>query len=106
MISFLIAIALYVFGFYVSSANYVKAIQLIMGGEFTFSFWVLVIGLGTLFPLAFVTYELMPHFNEKAKSRNHNPWLIGLATSSVLFGGFVLRYVVVYAGQMAKAISS
>ncbi len=101
MILFLIAIFLYIFGFYGSSANYAKAIKLIMGGEFTFSFWVLALGLGTLFPLGFVAYELIPHFNQNAKSRNHNSWLFGLATVSVLVGGFVLRYVVVYAGQVA-----
>ena len=78
MISFLIVISLYIFGFYVSSSSYVKAIQLIMGGEFTFSFWVLVIGLGTAFPLIFSAYELIPHFNENAKSRNHSPLLVGI----------------------------
>ena len=38
--------------------------------------------------------------------RAHNPWISGAVTASVLLGGFILRYVVVYAGQMAKVIPS
>ena len=37
--------------------------------------------------------------------RPHSPWLSGVVTASVLLGGFMLRYVVVYAGQMAKIVS-
>ncbi len=38
--------------------------------------------------------------------REHNPWISGAVTVSVLTGGFVLRYVVVYAGQVTKIVTT
>jgi len=38
--------------------------------------------------------------------REHNPWISGVITTSVLIGGFAMRYVVIYAGQMAQIITS
>ena len=38
--------------------------------------------------------------------RKHNRWISGAVTASVLLGGFMLRYVVVYAGQVARVIAS
>jgi len=51
-------------------------------------------------------HKLIPHFISRVAVREHNPWISGVATLSVLAGGFVLRYVVVYAGQMAKMIAT
>jgi CheY-like chemotaxis protein len=62
-------------------------------------------GIGILFPLALELYELSPRLLKKGEMRPHNPWLSGIVTASVLLGGFMLRYVVVYAGQMAKIVS-
>ena len=58
-----------------------------------------------LLPLALELYELSPRLLKKGEMRPHSPWLSGVVTASVLLGGFMLRYVVVYAGQMAKIIS-
>jgi formate-dependent nitrite reductase membrane component NrfD len=49
---------------------------------------------------------LIPHFIKHVALREHNPWISGAVTASVLFGGFLLRYVVVYAGQMAQVIAT
>jgi len=106
MIFSIIAISLFIFGLYVSSRSSVEAARLIMGGEFSFLFWGLVIGIGILLPLALELYELFPRLINKVELRAHNPWISGAVTASVLLGGFVLRYVVVYAGQMAKIIPS
>ncbi|MBM4331247.1 MAG: hypothetical protein FJ117_08510 [Deltaproteobacteria bacterium] len=106
MILSIIAVLLFIFGLYASPRSSVEAAQLIMGGEFTFLFWGLVVGLGILFPLALEVYELIPHFIKHAALREHNPWISGAVTGSVLFGGFLLRYVVVYAGQIAQVIAS
>ena len=38
--------------------------------------------------------------------REHNPWISGAVTVSVLAGGFILRYVIVYAGQVAKIVAT
>jgi formate-dependent nitrite reductase membrane component NrfD len=106
MILSIIAILLFIFGLYTSSRSSVEAAGLIMGGEFTFLFWGLAVVVGVLVPLCLEVYELLPHFISRTAMREHNPWLSGVVTLSVLVGGFFLRYVVVYAGQVASAIAA
>ena len=106
MILSIIAVLLFIFGLYSSPRSSVEAAGLIMGGQFTFLFWGIAVGLGILFPLALEVSEMIPHFNKDIKPREHNPWISGVITVSILAGGFILRYVVVYAGQMAQVISS
>jgi len=105
MILSIIAILLFVFGLYTSSRSSVEAAGLIMGGEFTFLFWGLAVVVGVLLPLSLEVYELIPHFIHRSAMLEHNPWISGVVTLSVLAGGFVLRYVVVYAGQAANIVA-
>jgi hypothetical protein len=104
MILSIIAVLLFIFGLYTSPRSSVESAHLIMGGEFTFLFWTLAVGVGILFPLALEVYELLPHFIKQVTIREHNPWLSGVVATSILLGGFMLRYVVVYAGQIAQVI--
>ena len=97
MVLSIIAILLFVFGLYSSPRGSVEAAGLIMGGQFTFLFWGLVVGVGTFFPLFLELYEMI-----RASAARHNPWLSAVVTLSVLAGGFILRYVVVYAGQATQ----
>ncbi len=106
MVFAIISVTLFVLGLYVSPRNSPEAVHLIMGGPFTLLFWVVVVGIGILIPFAFEVYELIPHYIEQVELREHKPWVSGIITLSVLIGGFVLRYVVIYAGQMVQAISS
>jgi len=106
MVFSLIAVFLFILGLYVSPRSSVEAAQLVMGGDFTFLFWVIAVGVGILFPMALETYELIPHFIKRVNLREHKPWISGMAASSVLLGGLILRYVIVYAGQMAQVIAS
>jgi formate-dependent nitrite reductase membrane component NrfD len=106
MVFSIIAVFLFILGLYVSPRSSVAAVHLIMGGEFTFLFWFLVVGIGILVPLSLEVYELIPHYIQQAELREHNPWISGIITTSVLIGGFAMRYIVVYAGQMARIITS
>ena len=106
MILSIIAILLFIFGLYTSPRSSVEAAHLIMGGEFTFLFWGLAVVVGLLLPLSLEVYELIPHFISHTAMRQHNPWISGVVSVSVLAGGFILRYVVVYAGQMAKIVTT
>ncbi len=106
MVFSIIAVFLFVLGLYVSPRSSVAAVHLIMGGEFTFLFWFFVVGLGILVPLSLEIYELIPHYIKQVELREHNPWISGVITTSVLIGGFVMRYIVIYAGQMAHIITS
>lgn len=106
MVFSIIAIFLFILGLYVSPRSSVVAVHLIMGGEFTFLFWTIVVGLGVFVPLVLEVYELIPHYIKRVELREHNPWISGIITTSVLIGGFMMRYIVIYAGQMAKIITS
>jgi formate-dependent nitrite reductase membrane component NrfD len=97
MVLSIIAILLFVFGLYASPRSSVEAVGLIMGGHFTFLFWGLVVVVGTLLPFSLEVYEIV-----RTSAVKHNPWISGVVTVAVLTGGFILRYVVVYAGQAAK----
>jgi formate-dependent nitrite reductase membrane component NrfD len=105
MVFSVIAVFLFILGLYVSPRSSMAAVHLIMGGPFTLLFWGIVVGVGILIPLALEVYELIPHYIEQVEMRDHNPWISGIITLSVLVGGFMMRYVVIYAGQMAQMVT-
>src|SRR4030043_2350858 len=106
MVFSIIGVFLFILGLYVSPRGSVAAVHLIKGGEFTLLFWLVVGGGGILLPLALEVYELIPHYIVHVELKEHNPWISGIITTSVLIGGFTMRYVVVYAGQMSQIITS
>jgi formate-dependent nitrite reductase membrane component NrfD len=106
MVFSIIAVFLFILGLYVSPRSSVTAVYLIMGGKFTLLFWSVVVGVGIIIPLAFEVYELIPYYIKHVELREHNPWISGIITTSILIGGFTMRYIVIYAGQMAQVISS
>ncbi len=84
-------IALLLVGLLSSSAAHAEAARLLLGGPFTAVFWVGVVGLGILLPLTIQALAL-------ARRIGHSP----LAPALVLLGGLLLRFVIVYAGQMRR----
>ncbi len=78
-----------------------QALWLILGGPYTVVFWVFFLGLGLLVPLGIEVYELAPSLL-KGKSFHGNRNLALAASCLVLFGGFLLRYIFVYAGQLSS----
>ncbi|WP_257310234.1 NrfD/PsrC family molybdoenzyme membrane anchor subunit [Geothrix fuzhouensis] len=84
-----------------SSLAVKQALSLILGGPYTFVFWGPFLVMGLLVPLAIEVYELAPNIfkgHEFHGSRN----LALTAAGLVLIGGFLLRYIFVYAGQVSS----
>lgn len=75
-----------------------QALELILGGPYTFAFWVLFLGVGLLVPLALELWEMKPFLLERAQL-HHNKPLAAAAALLILLGGYVLRYIFVFAGQ-------
>ncbi len=78
-----------------------QALKLILGGPFTFAFWVLFLAIGLLLPLALELWEMRPVLLDRGPL-HAGRLLAGVSAALILFGGFVLRYVFVYAGQMSS----
>lgn len=74
------------------------SLLLILGGPFTLAFWVLFMGLGLLVPLFFEVRELAPALVSGAPL-HHDRRLAALTAALVVFGGYTLRWIFVYAGQ-------
>jgi formate-dependent nitrite reductase membrane component NrfD len=81
-------IAMYLIGLRSASLAHASAAQLLLGGPYTAVFWVGVILLGLVLPLAIQT--LMA-----TRRIAHTP----VGPALVLLGGLVLRFVLVFAGQ-------
>jgi formate-dependent nitrite reductase membrane component NrfD len=75
-----------------------RSLELILGGPYTLVFWVWFIGAGLLVPLLLEIWEVMPALLRGA-AFHHNRRLAGATALLVLGGGYVLRYIFVYAGQ-------
>jgi formate-dependent nitrite reductase membrane component NrfD len=78
-----------------------SSLELILGGPFTVVFWLLFIGMGLLAPMALEVWEVAPALARGAPL-HHNRRLAGLTAVLVICGGYLLRYIFVYAGQISS----
>ncbi len=77
------------------------SLELILGGPFTVLFWVFFLGIGLLLPLGIEVVESLPALLSRATVR-YNQRLPAVTAVLVLGGGFLLRYIFVFAGQMSR----
>jgi len=98
-----ISLSFLIMGLYQTTEHGNYAVAVIMGGPLTVVFWLGVIVVGMLLPLIYGLFEMLSPFSG-AEEKRHKPLLALLVSSSVLIGGFMLRYVVVYAGQLTGPI--
>lgn len=77
------------------------SLELILGGPYTLPFWIVFMGAGLLVPLVFEAWELAPAVLSKA-ALHHNRRRAALVGGLVLLGGYMLRYIFVYAGQASS----
>ena len=76
------------------------SLRLILGGPFTILFWVFFLGLGLLTPLVIEITELVPVMLSNREFHYRRSIASGTALL-ILVGGFLLRYIFVFAGQMS-----
>jgi formate-dependent nitrite reductase membrane component NrfD len=76
------------------------SLQLILGGPFTILFWLFFLGLGLLTPLVIELKELVPVVVSN-REFHYNRFVTAGAAVLILGGGFLLRYIFVFAGQMS-----
>jgi formate-dependent nitrite reductase membrane component NrfD len=90
LVTELVFILLYLIGLVTATQVHAEAAWLLLGGPYTAAFWVFVVGLGVLVPL-FIQLLAVNH------RIHHQP----LAPILVIVGGILLRFVIVYAGQLS-----
>jgi len=78
-------------GFLASTQVQIDAAKMFLGGSYTMAFWIFVVILGMLIPAMLEIMEL---------GKFHIPAI--LPAILVIFGSFMLRFVIVYAGQMSR----
>jgi formate-dependent nitrite reductase membrane component NrfD len=87
-------IGLFLVGLLTAGAVHANAARLLLGGPYTATFWVFVVGLGILLPLAI-----------QALMASHRIGHTVIAPLLVMLGGLALRFVIVQAGQYSHWIS-
>jgi protein NrfD len=85
----LVLVALFLINLATGSGQQIEALQSVMGGSYTIVFWVLFVGVGLLIPIVLEILEI----------RGIGKSLAMLAPVLVLLGGYVLRQVMLDAGQ-------
>jgi len=81
-----------------STASQAASLQMILGGEFSNIFWYGFVLAGLIIPLILETIDLIPEIARRQKPSSIK--IMGyLSAVLVLVGGFLLRYIFVYAGQ-------
>jgi formate-dependent nitrite reductase membrane component NrfD len=93
LVTELVFIALLLINLHTSSASHAVAASVITTGPYALPFWLGVVGVGVLLPLAWQGLEL-----------SHKVAHTVLPAVMVLVGGFTLRWVMVNAGQMSHVV--
>jgi formate-dependent nitrite reductase membrane component NrfD len=90
-----VLLLLLVLGLVTSTASHAQAAQLVLGGPYTLAFWGAIVAAGIFVPIVLQSLELshrIPH--------TIVPALL------VLAGGYVLRWVMVNAGQLSEVVQA
>lgn len=77
-------------------SNAPEAASIILSGTYALPFWLGIIAIGLVFPLVVELYEMAVSKSHQVSSLT----IPKMAGFSVLVGGFVMRYVMLYAGQV------
>jgi protein NrfD len=78
-------------GFLASTQVQIEAANMFLGGPYTMSFWIFVVILGMLIPALLEIMEL---------GKFHIP--VPVPAILVIFGSLMLRFIIVYAGQVSR----
>jgi protein NrfD len=78
-------------GFNASTQVQIEAANMFLGGPYTMSFWIFVVIMGMLIPALLEIMEL---------GKFHIPVIVPAIL--VIFGSLMLRFIIVYAGQMSR----
>jgi len=81
-----------------STASQAQSVSLILGGPFSNLFWYGFFLIGLLAPLLLEAVDLIPEIARRQKT-SHMRAMGYISAVMVLVGGFLLRYIFVYAGQ-------
>lgn len=95
LVTELVLIALLLVNLNTSSASHAAAVGLLMSGTYAWLFWGLVVALGLMLPLALQAMELSGRIAHTV-----------LPALLVLVGGYVLRWVMVNAGQASHIVGA
>ncbi|WP_156033130.1 NrfD/PsrC family molybdoenzyme membrane anchor subunit [Candidatus Magnetobacterium casense] len=101
-----IVVAFFLVGLYTSTEGAGAALDVVISGQLRLHLWFGVVVLGMVIPLTHVIRQLLPQLpghNHRHRHRQHPLWTVVTAELCVLIGGYMLRYVVVYAGQLTTA---
>jgi protein NrfD len=78
-------------GFLAGAQVQIEAVNMFLGGEYTMSFWIFVVMLGMIIPALLEIMEL---------KKFHIPVIVPAVL--VIFGSLMLRFIIVYAGQVSR----
>lgn len=84
-----------------STASQSRSLDLVLGGPYTQLFWIGFVGIGLVLPFLIELFDVMPLLAGRA-AKKHHPLLGYLTALQVLAGGFILRWVFVFAGQVSQ----
>jgi formate-dependent nitrite reductase membrane component NrfD len=83
---------------YIYTVN-IDAVKVIISGQYAIYFWVFVVLTGMLMPLIYETWMIRNHTSTK-----HYVQISIVIGLLILFGGYMLRYVIIYGGQASSVI--
>lgn len=86
----IVILGLFIINLLSSTQVHINAAKILLSGEYAPSFWIFVVGLGLLIPLLIQSLAVSHRIK-------HNP----LAPILVIFGGLILRFVIVNAGMLS-----
>ncbi len=104
LLFFVVALTLFLIGLHTSSTSAAEAVRIITGGHFTFHFWFYVILAGVVIPAIYELYGFLSHEKNVYTREKERTWIAGLVCTLILLGGYMLRYIVIYSGQMTHSI--